>query len=240
LVEKIRICQTVDEKLFLIQELNHIDNSTVVSFANAHAFNMAHETSLFEQYLVQSDYLLRDGVGVSILYKLLGRPAGLNLNGTDLIYEILENADRDRRVALYGTESPWLDQAAASIKRMGFSDIATMNGFEEEALYIDHAQSYKPDIIILAMGMPKQERLSIVLKNELRDCCSLVINGGAILDFIAERHPRAPEAFQKFGIEWLYRLYREPKRLWKRNLGSLTFLGRSVFFAAKSKLARLT
>lgn len=238
LVQKILICETAEQKAALIRELQQIKTSVVVSFANAHAFNLANKSSLFEQYLTCSDYLLRDGSGVSILFKLLGRSAGLNLNGTDLIREILKYADRTKRIALYGTESPWVELAAENIQYMNFSNVTCMNGFEEEAQYVKHALSYKPDIIILGMGMPKQECLSMVLRDNLHDCKTLIINGGAILDFIAERHPRAPKAFQELGIEWLYRLYREPRRLWRRNLGSVMFLCRSMLFLAKCKLTR--
>src|SRR5690606_40821841 len=70
-------------------------------------------------------------------------------------------------------------------------------------------------IIVLAMGMPKQEQVAVQLRDAL-NTPALLICGGAILDFAAERFPRAPLWMRRFGLEWLFRLLLEPRRLFKR------------------------
>jgi exopolysaccharide biosynthesis WecB/TagA/CpsF family protein len=78
------------------------------------------------------------------------------------------------------------------------------------------------------MGMPKQELLSATIARELPGPM-LIVNGGAILDFLAHRVPRAPRVMRNLGLEWLFRLLIEPTRLWRRYLiGNLVFLWRTL------------
>jgi len=69
--------------------------------------------------------------------------------------------------------------------------------------------------VILAMGMPKQEILAEFIKKEI-SASGLIISGGAIIDFYAQRQPRAPKLVRELSLEWFYRLLKEPKRLFKR------------------------
>ena len=86
----------------------------------------------------------------------------------------------------------------------------------------DHAEiaarvrAAEPDILLVALGSPKQEKWIYMHHRELGVPCSIGI--GASLDFIAGRFSRAPVWMQKSGLEWLYRLVREPRRLWRRYL----------------------
>ena len=99
------------------------------------------------------------------------------------------------------------------------SKLQIQHGFQDLLTYISDAQKHKPAVIVLAMGMPKQEilaqQLKQELKQELKHPC-LIICGGAILDFLAGRVTRSPLWMQKLGLERLYRLILEPKRLFKR------------------------
>jgi exopolysaccharide biosynthesis WecB/TagA/CpsF family protein len=84
----------------------------------------------------------------------------------------------------------------------------------------------KPAIVLLAMGMPRQEELAQRLRRELEHRC-LLICGGAIVDFWAGRTRRAPAALQKLGLEWLWRLGQEPVRLFRRYvIGNPLFIWR--------------
>jgi hypothetical protein len=82
------------------------------------------------------------------------------------------------------------------------------------------------------MGMPKQERVALLLRDALAHPC-VIVAGGAILDFLAGRFPRAPRALRRVGLEWLYRLAFEPRRLASRYLlGNAAFLWRIAMIAA--------
>jgi N-acetylglucosaminyldiphosphoundecaprenol N-acetyl-beta-D-mannosaminyltransferase len=208
----------------LLEELKHPSRPYIVSFVNAHAANLGWNTPAMLESLLRSDLLLRDGIGVKLGLKAFGRPYGLNMNGTDFIPKIAR-AYQGRRAALFGTRSPWLDTARQKLEADGLVVVACHDGFSPPEKYLELAAETKPELIILAMGMPKQEDIAVRLREQLSHPV-LIVNGGAILDFLGGKVTRAPELMRKTGLEWLYRLYLEPTRLARRYL-----LGIPVFFS---------
>ena len=208
----------------LLEQLQHPSRPYIVSFVNAHAANLGWNTPSMLESLLRSDLLLRDGIGVKLGLKAFGLPYGLNMNGTDLIPQIAR-AYKGRRAALFGTRSPWLDSARQKLEAEGLVVVACHDGFAAPEVYLDLAAETKPELIILAMGMPKQEDIAVRLRERLSHPV-LIVNGGAILDFLGGKVTRAPELMRNTGLEWVYRLYLEPQRLAKRYL-----LGIPVFFS---------
>jgi hypothetical protein len=101
-----------------------------------------------------------------------------------------------------------------------------IDGFQSQSVYVQQALENKPSLIVLAMGMPKQEQVAVALKAALDYPC-LIVCGGAIIDFIGGKVQRAPLWMRQWGIEWVYRLLREPKRLFKRYvIGNVVFMAR--------------
>jgi exopolysaccharide biosynthesis WecB/TagA/CpsF family protein len=89
------------------------------------------------------------------------------------------------------------------------------------------AAKFKPDLIVLGMGMPKQEKIAALIRDSRIP--TLVVCGGAIIDFMGNKIKRAPLWVRKFGCEWVYRLVLEPKRLYKRYvLGNPAFIFRML------------
>lgn len=208
----------------VLDTLNHPSRPFIVSFFNAHAANLAWNNPELADTLVRADLLLRDGIGVEIGLRIFGHPHGLNMNGTDLIPEIA-HAYTGRRVALFGTDSPWLDSARSRLEAGGLKVVACHNGFSPQQTYVDLAKQTEPELVVLAMGMPKQEHVAVRLSEELSHPV-LIVNGGAILDFLGGRVTRAPRIMRSTGTEWIYRLYLEPRRLARRYL-----LGTPAFFS---------
>ena len=208
----------------LLEELLHPSRPYIVSFVNAHAANLGWRTHAVLENLLSSDLLLRDGIGVELGLRSFGRPHGLNMNGTDFIPKIARGY-AGRRVALFGTRSPWLDTARQKLEDDGLVVVACHHGFSPPETYLEMAADTKPDLIILAMGTPKQEDLALRLRDRFSHPV-LIVNGGAILDFLGGKVARAPEVMRKNGTEWMYRLYLEPTRLARRYL-----LGIPAFFA---------
>jgi exopolysaccharide biosynthesis WecB/TagA/CpsF family protein len=224
-IKKLTLVRDDTEHAMIIDALKTPDQPLVVSFLNAHAFNVAWKESTFRRSLVESDILLRDGVGVSLLLKLLGIAPGINMNGTDLIPQVLAHCRG--RIALLGTREPMLTVVAEGMAREGISVCATLDGFQPVEKYVELVRETRPAVVVLAMGMPKQENVALALKREIAYPC-LIINGGAILDFLAGHVPRAPKVIRQIGMEWAFRLSLEPKRLGGRYvLGNSAFLFRS-------------
>lgn len=190
-----------------------------ISFLNQHALNLAVESEAFYDALQNSDILLRDGIGIKIAQKIKRKVIGPNFNGTDLIPLIIEKVKASDSVEffVFGTEEPWLTKGVENL--IGNHDVVQRTGFFSDVEYINLLKkNHNPNafnVVILAMGMPKQEMLAESIKKEI-SASGLIISGGAIIDFYAQRQPRAPKWMRDLSLEWLYRLIKEPKRLFKR------------------------
>lgn len=218
----------------LWEPLRQLTRPTVLAFVNAHAMNGVVGNQYFGEALAGADLLLRDGAGMRLLLMMMGRHPGVNLNGTDLIPKLLERYE-GRRVAIYGTVEPYLSKAARYVQRdlAHGAQMFTCHGFGSAVDYIAQARRDRPDIIVLGMGMPKQEALAAELRRQLQHPC-LIVCGGAIIDFMGDRFERAPVWMRRCGLEWLFRLIREPKRLFKRYvIGNPVFLMRSLMLMAR-------
>jgi exopolysaccharide biosynthesis WecB/TagA/CpsF family protein len=214
LAAKINFIENENEALNAISQEVNSAGVSVVSFINAHAYTIADASAEFKDCLLNASLLLRDGIGAKILLKHYNKSPGFNANGTDLIPLILARF-KDSTVCFIGTESPYIDTAAKICNKNGNNIKGYIDGFQTTQTMFEFVNQQKPVILILGMGMPKQEQFALFLQQNYEGRL-LVINGGAIFDFIAERFMRAPAIFRKLGVEWLYRLLNEPLRLFKR------------------------
>jgi exopolysaccharide biosynthesis WecB/TagA/CpsF family protein len=213
----------------LLRWLSQPAQPTVLAFVNAHAMNSAvHDAEFFES-LISADTLLRDGSGMSALFKVLGMAPGQNLNGTDLIPRLIRQF-RGRAIALLGTQEPYLTRAAGVVRNDLALDTraAKANGFMPPDYYVALVRAHESELVVLGMGMPRQEEVACALRAALTQPC-LIVCGGAIIDFLGGRTPRAPLWMRRFGLEWVYRLAQEPARLFRRYvLGNPLFLLRTL------------
>lgn len=209
----------------LLASLKQTKAPLVLAFVNAHAMNsIVHSTEFFDA-IKSADVVVRDGSGMATLYNMLGVSPGLNLNGTDLIPRIMRSFD-GKKIALYGTQKPFLGNAQNQINKelAPGSEIVIEHGFHQAETYLTHSQKYRPSLIVLGMGMPKQEQVAVQLRAAINFPC-LIVCGGAIIDFLGGKTSRAPQWMRSLGIEWLYRLVLEPRRLFKRYvIGNPLFL----------------
>lgn len=233
LAKKIQIVSSEDAKADLITTLLASSEPTVLAFVNAHAFNMCWDSQEVTSLFGQSDVLLRDGKGLEILFNKSGRMPGLNMNGTDFIPEILEQA-KGMKIAVFGTRDPWLTTTCDQLEQAGHNIVAKLDGFQDSETYIASLKAAAPQVVVLAQGMPRQETVAQELKEAGKGHPMLIVCGGAIVDFLGGRFPRAPIWMQKTGMEWAYRLGREPKRLFQRYvIGNFKFLNRTKLIAAQ-------
>lgn len=219
----------------LLDSLTRPTEPLVLAFVNAHAMNSAAVSEDFFETLMAADLVVRDGIGMAILLRLLNLPPGLNLNGTDLIPKIMARY-AGRSIALFGTQDPWLTQARelVEVRVAPASHCIAAHGFLETAAYLHLAAEHRPSLILLGMGMPRQEEVAAVLRAALGYPC-LIVCGGAIIDFLGNKTSRAPGWLRRAGMEWAYRLALEPRRLFRRYvLGNPVFLARSVRLAAQA------
>ena len=218
----------------LIQAFNFLDQAfdrgevLFVAFANAHSLNVAATDRRFRSAL-EAAVVFNDGVGLDIASRLLfGSPFPENLNGTDFLPRYLVKTAHRYRIFLLGSRPEIVRRAAAEFARLyprhdivGYHDGYFKLG--ENASIVRSIRRSAADIVLVAMGNPKQE---IWLADNLTDTgCRLGFGVGALFDFISGEVPRASLWTQRNGLEWLHRLYYEPGRLWKRYVyGNLCFL----------------
>jgi len=219
----------------LLESLAHPGEPTVLAFINAHAMNSAAVSRKFYESLMSADIVLRDGIGMAILLRMLNQSPGLNLNGTDLIPKILA-LYAGRSIALFGTQDPYLRKARDKVTTQlaPGSRCVTTHGFLETTDYIKLATAHRPELIVLGMGMPRQEEVACTLRAAVGYPC-LIVCGGAIIDFMGGKTSRAPEWMRSCGLEWAYRLALEPQRLFQRYV-----VGNPIFLARAFSLARAT
>ena len=228
IVGRIRIIRSPLDEAALLGELAMVDRDRVLGFVNAQAMNVLAEDSTFHDRLASADVLLRDGSGMALLYRRQSAAAGMNMNGTDFIPKVLAEF-RGRRVALWGTREPFIGNSARRCESdFGVQVISVENGFRDPGHYVDLATKAQPELIVLGMGMPKQEYVASLIRSRAAGT-ALIVCGGAILDFLGGRVTRAPRWMRRSGIEWVYRLVLEPRRLFFRYvIGNPVFLIRVV------------
>ncbi|MGI9357018.1 MAG: WecB/TagA/CpsF family glycosyltransferase [Rhizobiaceae bacterium] len=198
------------------------------AFLNAHGANLASKDAAYREVLKQFA-VMADGIGVDIASKsLYGEAFPDNLNGTDFIPGLLTHLQRGVHVALLGARDGIAELAVQKLRdrhpQHRFSVVG--NGYfnsEGEEIILAHLAADRPDILLVALGNPMQEKW--IARRCLQEHAVVVIGVGALFDFIAERVPRAPKIWIDLRIEWLYRLLLEPRRMWRRYvLGNPVFL----------------
>jgi N-acetylglucosaminyldiphosphoundecaprenol N-acetyl-beta-D-mannosaminyltransferase len=236
LVKGIVRVQSMRGEQQLLAWLTRPGEPRILAFVNAHAMNAAAISREFFNALISADLLLRDGVGIAILLRLLSQPPGLNLNGTDLIPKILRQYGGGKTIALFGTQDPYLSRARAVVSSRIAPGVRCIgaDGFLATACYVRLAAAHRPAIIVLGMGMPRQEEVAVALRAAVGFPC-LIICGGAIIDFLGNKTPRAPDWVRHAGFEWLFRLALEPRRLFRRYvIGNPLFIARALRLAAQT------
>lgn len=157
--------------------------------------------------------VLADGVGDLCAARILGTPLPGRVAGADLVPRLLARlAERGGSVFLYGARPGVAERAGKSLQSAcpGLRIAGTENGYiSDETALLEALEREKPDLLLLGLGAPRQE---LWMAENRQRTPAVMIGVGGLLDVFAGDIPRAPEAWQRLGLEWLYRLLREPRR----------------------------
>lgn len=171
-----------------------------------------------------------DGIGIVIASRIKGGKIKKRITGIDLMEKIIKRASqKSYRVFLLGAKPGTADEAAKilSLKYPGLRIAGVMDGyFKDDNEAVSKISDAKPDILFVAMGSPKQEYW--ITKNMEKLKVPLCMGIGGSLDVISGNVKRAPEFMRKSGLEWLYRLFKEPWR-YKRMAVLPLFLFKVIF-----------
>lgn len=219
----------VDAALDEIERLYDEPGPQLAVYVNAHTLNLASVDGAYRDLLCRAGVVLGDGAGVMLAARMRGMPLPANLNGSDFNPLILQRAAaRGWPAYLLGGRPGVADRAARRWKDAfpGLEIAGTADGFFPPDRSVDVAASIRSagaGLVMAAMGNPLQERW---LDEHLAATgAQLGVGVGAFFDFSAGVVPRAPAWMNRAGIEWVYRLYQEPRRMWRRYvLGNPLFL----------------
>lgn len=218
----------------------HEEGSHAVFTPNSEIIMMAHQDTAFCRVVNSADLVVADGIGVVYASRILKVPLSERVAGFDLSSRLIEwAADGAHSVYFFGGKPGVAEKAIARLKEQysnlcvaGYSD-----GYfdaEKEQRIIADIRAKQPDILFVCLGAPKQEKWIAAHRDELG--ARLILGVGGSLDVWAGVAERAPEKYQKAGLEWLYRLKKEPSRFGR--MLALPKFGLTVLFKGKRKQGR--
>lgn len=229
--EGLKIGSVWIDRLTFAQALDEID-ALVESGRGGRVFTpnldhvvLASDDAAFREAYAAAELSLVDGKPLVWASRLLGKTLPEKISGSDLVWPLLERAGQKKwRVYLLGGADGVAAEAAEVMgRRYGVNVVGidaprvSRDGEVQDAgESLTRIQEARPNLVLVALGAPKQELLIHRIVADIRPAVALGIGGS--LDFIAGRVKRAPRWVSESGFEWLYRLSREPRRLWRRYL----------------------
>ena len=210
---------TVEGAADRICEMLKTSRNHAVYTPNSEIIYLAYKDTDFCDLLNSADMLTADGIGVVYASKILKNPVPERAGGFDIACRVIEKiAETGDRLYLFGGKPDIAEKAAENLKgKYPFINIVGMrNGYfspEENDEIINGINESGANIVFVCLGAPMQEKW--IFQNRDRLNCNVLMGIGGSLDVFAGVAERAPLKWQKLGLEWLYRLIKEPKRFWR-------------------------
>jgi N-acetylglucosaminyldiphosphoundecaprenol N-acetyl-beta-D-mannosaminyltransferase len=218
---------TIDDFLHYVRCVTTARRPTVIAHHNLNSLAICRRSPVIRSFYDQVDAVFVDGMGVVATARLVGAPirAEHRLAVLDWIWPLLEMAARERwHVMHLGGSEDVLDEATRSIlSRHPSLRLTCIDGYfdmdpgsTDGADALARVQEGRPDLLLVGMGMPRQELWLLANRHALPPC--VVITVGGIFSFLSGDRRAAPRWLGPLGLEWLFRLVSEPRRLWRRYL----------------------
>ena len=216
---------TIFSKKNIVDDLQNLNmaRTGIITCINPHSLVTALSDLVFYKAILNSDYVLLDGIG-AYFYSKAFRLNANRITGSDYFSYWRSNLSNGRKVLFIGSTNATLRKIKQRLEREcphisscevfspGFKEVFTTEDIRDWQKKIDLT---KFDVIFLGLTAPKQEKLAILLRSYLlKD--TLIVNIGAVFDYYAGTKAPPPKILRKLGLEWCYRLYLEPRRMYKR------------------------
>lgn len=212
----------MNKVLSIVREAIDKRDPLLIGVVNAAKIVKMRQDKVLNQAVRSADMILPDGISVVWAGRLLGRGLPERVPGIDLMEQLLACGSKEHyRVYCLGATEEVLAAAVEQIHRRypGVVIVGQHNGYfnaEQEAQIAQQIKAARPDILFVAMNSPRKEQFLARWARYTRvPACHGV--GGAF-DVLAGKVARAPQRWQRLGLEWLYRLCQEPRRMWRRYL----------------------
>jgi N-acetylglucosaminyldiphosphoundecaprenol N-acetyl-beta-D-mannosaminyltransferase len=202
---------------------------------NANCLNLLYADAALRGFFEEADLVFCDGAGVMLAARLLGERIPERITYADWAWRLAAFAEAENlSLFLLGAAPGVTERAAHSLRRLhpglrisgaehGYFDHSP--GSQENDAILHRINAAAPDILIVGLGMPLQERW--LMQNRDAIDAKVALTGGAVFDYVSGGLRRGPRLLTDNGFEWLARLIVEPRRLWRRYLiGNPLFLFR--------------
>lgn len=230
----------------VIENLEQNKRSSVV-FVNVDVVVKADKDEVLRRVLQESEFIMADGMPLVWFSKWFKTPLPEKISGSDFVPLLCaEAARRNKRLFLVGGSPEAGDKAIANLRRKNPDIIITGHyappyGFEKHPSEIDRLnqiiKAEAPDVLIVCLGCPKQERF--VFENRDIYQATISVCAGATIDFLAGTVRRCPQWISNHGLEWFYRFLQEPGRLFRRYfIDDLKIIKLLIRYWPKKKVGR--
>ena len=226
-VTQLKVLDIIDQLISLRRANGNTLPCQQIVTVNTEFVMAAQKNSEFRQTINSAALAVADGIGVVWATRFVGYPTPERITGTDILVALAKRcAEKGYRLYLLGAAPGIAEQAGLCLQALapGLQLAGTYAGSpaptEEDAI-IERIHAANTDILCIAYGAPAQDLW--IYRNLSRLPAAIAMGVGGAYDFLSGRQRRAPQTMQRMGLEWLYRLYREPWR-WKRMLAIPHFL----------------
>jgi N-acetylglucosaminyldiphosphoundecaprenol N-acetyl-beta-D-mannosaminyltransferase len=218
---------TISDLNALIAEMVQLNERSIIANHNLHSLYLYYHNVHMRIFYEHANYVHIDGMPLVLLGRILGFPLQREHRVTyaDWVWPLMQEAEVQGWKIFYLGSKPGVADDGANVLRERFPSlqIATADGYfdatpnsADNRKLIDTINTYKPQILMVGMGMPRQEQW--ILDNYEKLKVNAILPSGACIDYVAGAVPTPPRWMGRLGIEWLHRLVSEPKRLWSRYL----------------------
>lgn len=217
-IDRLDLARTVDKLEGFIKERR----GHVICTPDTTALMRAQWDEKLRAIYQRADLVTADGMGLIWATRCLGMPLSERVAGIDVVYELCRRANKKGyRLFLLGAKPGVAKEAAARLTQefWGLKVVGTHHGYFNEAEHeriICEIKKKKPDVLLVGMGVPKQELFMMGHKTKLN--VPVIMGVGGSFDVLSGRISRAPKVWQGAGLEWAYRILIEPRRLWRARL----------------------
>ncbi len=233
---------TLKDTIDWIVEGGKTANCQQLVFVNPHCINISVANDSYKKAVLSANLVVADGIGMQMAGRLVGEQFRENVNGTDL-FPLLCDAAQTYQQSIYllggkpGVAQDvvtWVRQRCPALQIAGWRDGYFSD--EEESAVIDEINRSGASLLLVAFGVPRQDVWISKLRSRLK--VGVAMGVGGLFDFYADRIPRAPLWMRETGLEWIYRLKQEFRRMWRRYLvGNFAFLWRVYRYQRTKKYA---
>jgi len=241
----VRLDPLSEEDLLRRLELHLFDSHGLltVTTVNAECIALANRDPRYRQTINSSSLNLIDGAGINLAARLRGLGPFPRLPGADLIYTLAQQCQQHNlRLFLLGG-APEVAQAAGQRLQSLYPGLeiafysplrlSEESGLDESQPIFDLLEEFSPHVLYVALGMPKQEKWIALQREQMEKMgVRLAIGVGGALDYISGRVPRAPRLWRRLGLEWLFRLLRQPRLRLRRQAERLSWFAVAAFMEA--------